>query len=262
MLKLTDVVKYLLIINALVFVFDVIFPGASDPFALRYFESTDFSPVQIVTHFFMHGGFMHFFFNMFGLVMFGTAVEARWGPQRFLFYYFVCAFGAVILHMGYTYYEMQGLQDAIQTFTLDPSYDQFLLFFKENGGAMEYAEQFETIADQIDNGESQSVAMAAEGMQKLMSYQMNTPMLGASGAIYGILIAFGILFPETELMLIFLPIPIKAKYFIPLLLFGDLYLGLSSYSWDNIAHFAHLGGALFGFLLILFWRKFGSGKSI
>lgn len=196
MLKLTGVVKNLLIINVIVFVFTkFIFPNLLGVLALYYPHSeSPFQPFQIITHFFAHANLGHIFFNMFGLVMFGSAVESLWGAKKFLIYYIVCALGAA------------GTQ----------------LFMMYTGVESIYGS-----------------------------------MVGASGAIYGLLVAFGMKFPNAELMLIFLPIPIKAKYFIPGMILLDLVLGISNFSSDPIAHFAHLGGALFGFLLILFWKNSG-----
>ena len=258
MFRITEVVKYLLIANVIVFLVgpDGINLIDTSPLALYYPGSENFRPWQIVTHFFMHGGFTHLFFNMFGLVMFGSAIEQRWGPKRFLMLYIVCALGAALCHTLYNWYVISGMQDAVVLFMENPSYDRFLIYFKDFGPRyMQSAEQFLDLADAIDAGKAEAVAQAGEFMGQLQTLVAGTPVVGASGAIYGVLVAFGLLYPNTELMLIFLPIPIKAKYFIPLLLIGDLFLGFSNYSWDNIAHFAHLGGALFGFLLFLYWNR-------
>lgn len=189
--RMTDVVKNLLIINVLVFVVTgLINREWMNIVALHHPYSDAFQPFQIITHFFAHGGIGHIFFNMFGLVMFGSALEARWGPKRFLFYYIFCALGAA----------------AVQTAINHYNGDYY-------GG-----------------------------------------MLGASGALYGLLLAFAMKFPNVELMLIFLPVPIKAKYFVPILIAIDLVLGFSN-AGTGIAHFAHVGGALFGLILILIWDK-------
>ncbi len=257
MFRLTEVVKHLLFINILMFLASNLF-NLTDILALHYPGSEKFQPYQIVTHFFMHGGFAHIFFNMFALVMFGSALEMRWGPKRFLFFYLVCAFGAAILHTLYTYWDLSQMQAAIDAFQSNPSYDTFWAFFNDvpldqlNKG---YRDQVNEISRLLRESNPAVVGRGAGLMQEYLNFQMNIPIVGASGAIYGLLLAFGMYFPNAELMLIFLPIPIKAKYFIPILMLIELFLGFNQYSWDNIAHFAHLGGALTGLLLILYWRK-------
>jgi membrane associated rhomboid family serine protease len=203
MQQLTPVVKNLLILNILMFIAQNLLPDITPILALFAPWGEYFLPIQLVTHFFMHGGIGHIFFNMFALVTFGAVLEALWGPKRFLIYYFVCAFGAALMHIGYAY------------FTND--------------------------------------------MQ--LNPEANFPVVGASGAIFGLLIAFAVNFPDYKLMLIFFPVPIKARYFIPVLILIELFLGFKSFGGDNVAHFAHLGGALFGYLFMRFWWKFGdTGK--
>lgn len=227
---ITDVVKHLLIINVLMFVAGYVVGG--DFLALYYPASDVFRPYQLVTHFFMHANFMHIFFNMFALVMFGSALETVWGPKRFLFYYLFCAFGAAILHMFVNFLE-----------------------------ASQLVSQLSPEAVNMVKNEGREILLSgrnyADPLMAKLNLQYNIPVVGASGAIFGLLLAFGMLFPNQELMLLFFPVPIKAKYFIPVLMLIELFLGVKQFSWDNVAHFAHLGGALFGFLLILFWRSRG-----
>ncbi len=263
MFRITDVVKHLLIINVLMFLASQVID--TNLLALYYFKSSHFQPFQIVTHFFMHANLTHLFFNMFALVMFGSALEALWGAKRFLFFYFFCALGAAALHTLYNWYDFNSLQASVEAFYHSPSYAKAISFFKENGTyimnqgdlAQVNLPFIDQIADQLDAANQTAVKEVGALMQGVAEARMDIPTVGASGAVYGLLLAFGMLFPNTELMLIFLPIPIKAKYFIPILMVVELYLGINQFSWDNIAHFAHLGGALFGFLLILYWRKFG-----
>ena len=266
MLRITEVVKHLLIINVLMFIASELL-DFSDILALYFPASEYFKPYQVVTHFFMHGGLTHLFFNMFALWMFGSALEVRWGPKRFLFYYLVCAFGAAVLHMLVTWYDLSQIQDAMALFKADPTYDNFWAFFNDTSllKSANNKEILQSIGDGVLNGDRNAIAQAYQAMkdyyfgnENLMG-QLNIPVVGASGAIYGLLLAFGMKFPNTELMLIFLPIPVKAKYFIPILMVVEFFLGMNQFSWDPIAHFAHLGGALTGFLLILYWRRFGAG---
>ncbi len=270
MFRLTDVVKNLLILNVLVFLAVLLDQSFGSPFglqdflALHYPASDRFQPVQIATHFFMHGGLFHIFFNMFALAIFGPPLETQWGPKRFLFYYFVCAFGAAALHMAYSWYDFSQMQAAIDAFQANPSVAGFQEYFEGvSWSGFRGSDQLVSTQAAIERGLSgganpQAVEGAVELMSSYLQVRMDVPVVGASGAIYGLLLAFGMYYPNVKLMLIFLPVPIAAKYFIPIMMGIELFLGFQQYSWDNIAHFAHLGGALTGFLLILYWRKFGA----
>ncbi len=255
-MRFTPIVKNLLILNIAFYVvvqLDVAYGasvyggsggylGLENLLALHYPTSPLFKPVQLVTHFFMHANLMHIFFNMFALVMFGPPLETMWGPKRFLTYYIACAFGSAALHLGYTWWDMNQMQDMIAAFQASPSMDIVQDFF--SGTRYNLVE----LKANLNNGESL--------MNQLMTAKRDAIMLGASGAVYGLLLAFGMKFPDYRLMLIFLPVPIKARYFIPVLIVVELFLGFQQYSWDPIAHFAHLGGALIGFLMIIYWRRF------
>lgn len=238
MRQITEVVKHLIIINILFFIGSAIVTNngmfdAIKHLSLYYPESPSFRPFQLVTHLFMHANFTHIAFNMFALFMFGPPVESLLKEKRFLFFYFFSAMGAVVLHFVVVYLRIHQLIPEI-------SPENFSLVINEG-------------ANVIAEGKNYTHPILGE-----LNALINTPMLGASGAITGVVLAFGMKFPNAELMLIFFPVPIKAKYLIPIILGIDLFLGISQFSWDNVAHFAHLGGALFGFLLILYWQKFDS----
>ncbi|NUN99898.1 MAG: rhomboid family intramembrane serine protease [Saprospiraceae bacterium] len=258
--NITDVVKNLLILNILMFVAGFVID--TDVLALRYPTSPEFKPVQIVTHFFMHAGLAHIFFNMFALITFGSVLESLWGARRFLYFYFFCAFGAAILHMLYSYYDISQMQQAIGAFQANPGMNTYWAFFNEVPLKQldpQYAKAVNDLGSMLTpQADAATIQTATTAMQSYLDAKINTPIVGASGAIYGLLLAFGMSFPNAELMLIFFPVPVKAKYFIPVLMIIELFLGVNQFSWDNIAHFAHLGGALSGLLLILYWRKFGS----
>ncbi|HMR42982.1 MAG TPA: rhomboid family intramembrane serine protease [Saprospiraceae bacterium] len=264
MLQITPVVKQLLIINIVIFVLSMVMAQVADidpnALALYYPGSPNFRPYQIVTHFFMHAGLAHIFFNMFALFMFGSALEAKWGPKRFLFFYFFCAIGAAALHTGYVHYHVSGLENAEMAFRNNPDPTTFHNFFDKIPANHFSKEGKDWLIDTESALQSQTnpgvAAEAQKVMDEFISEEKNTAAVGASGAIYGLLLAFGMLFPNVKLMLIFFPVPIAAKYFIPFMMLLELFLGVNHFSWDNIAHFAHLGGALFGLLLILYWRKF------
>lgn len=179
---------------------------------------------------FLHGGFMHLFFNMFALWMFGGILEQRFGPQRFLTYYLVTGFGAAMLHLAVIHLQVMGL-------TADVDAETLRTIAAEGRGLLETGRNYSD---------------AALGKLNIL---YNIPTVGASGAVFGLLLAFGMLFPDVPLMLIFFPVPIKAKYFVIGYAVIELVAGLGRIPGDNIAHFAHLGGMLFGYLLIRFWRR-------
>ena len=226
------VVKNLLIINILLYLATTMIDGIDlyDLLGLHHWKSEKFFPHQFVTHMFMHGGITHLLFNMFGLWMFGAVLENVWGSKRFLIFYMIAGLGAALIQMiAQTIHLNVILPDP------DPQLMEMLLTEGRN--------LLDTNRNYVD---------PVLGKANLI---LNMGMVGASGAIYGVLVAFGMLFPNTKLMLIFLPVPIKAKYFIPILVGIDLFLGIGDFSWDPVAHFAHLGGALFGFIIVKYWNK-------
>jgi membrane associated rhomboid family serine protease len=252
------VVKNLIIINLLMLLGTFVMGKAGIDFTRRlgmYYPGSDyFRFYQIITHMFMHGGFVHLFFNMFALWMFGRVLESVWGPRRFLVYYFVTGLGAVALHTFVNYLEISSMENAITAFNNTPAPEVLEKFVNKH-----LPNPSRQLLDFISNwyDEPANTAFATEGnkiMEQILKIKMDIPTVGASGAVYGVLLAFGMLFPNTQLMLLFPPIPIKAKYFV--LAYGaiELYLGLTN-SGGSIAHFAHLGGMLFGFFLIKYWNK-------
>ncbi|MBO3097428.1 rhomboid family intramembrane serine protease [Gelidibacter pelagius] len=236
---ITDTVKHLLIINVLFFIAKMTMqPGLLDDlFALHFPKNDAFKFWQIITHMFMHGNFMHILFNMFALWMFGTAVEQVFGARKFIFFYISAGLGAALVMLGTYYLQYLPLESDILSagFTSSQIHETM-----STGRVMQGVNAVQT--DQLQS----------------MFYIFNSSMLGASGAIFGVLVAFGMLYPESKLMLIFLPVPIKAKYFIPgiiLLDFISAVTGQSFFSPSNTAYAAHLGGALTGFLMMWYWKK-------
>ena len=258
MSSIPPVVKNLIIINVLLLLATFVLQNAGidlvEHLGMYYPQSEKFRLHQIVTHMFMHGGLTHLFFNMFALYMFGRVLESVWGSKRFMLYYFVTGLGAIALHTFVNYIEISSLQNAIEAFRNTPSPELLDQFVKRNlPHASVQVRDF--INSWYDNPTSQSYA--AEGMalmERIQELKMNIPTVGASGAVFGVLLAFGMLFPNTQLMLLFPPIPIKAKYFVIGYGLIELYLGFSK-PGSNVAHFAHLGGMLFGYLLIKYWNK-------
>lgn len=234
--NMTDTVKQVLILNILFFIGAQFVPQATDLLALQYFESDKFKLWQPISHMFMHGDLMHIFFNMFALVSFGSALEHFWGPKKFLFFYFSCGIGAALIHSGINYYHFH---DGLNTLVLNG--------FKET-----------EILNLINEGKfmtSWQAVLSPNTFENMIGAL--TPTVGASGAIYGLLVAFAFMFPNAELALLFIPVPIKAKYFVPGIVLLDLFSGVTGYSifGGGIAHFAHVGGALFGFVLMWYWKK-------
>jgi len=227
------VVKNLIIINALMlfvtFVLEQRGIELTNILGLHYIQSPEFRPYQLVTHLFMHGGIWHLVFNMFSLWMFGRVLESVWGPKRFFIFYFVTGLGAAALHTFVNFVEFQYVAGKMLPETVQMVMSQGL--------------------DILNQGKNYADPLAGK-----LNLILNTPTVGASGAVFGILLGFGMLFPNTELMLLFPPIPIKAKYFV--LGYGaiELFSGITN-TGSNIAHFAHLGGMLFGFILIKYWNK-------
>jgi membrane associated rhomboid family serine protease len=218
MMQITPVVKQLLIINVLLFFGSQFVENLDALFSLYYFQNPMFRFWQPLTSMFMHANVMHIFFNMFALFSFGSALEHFWGGTKFLFFYISCGLGAALLHTGVNFLEIQYLLNQV-------NYSQ---------------EQF----DIIENA----------------NIILRTPAVGASGAIYGLLVAFAFMIPNAELSLMFIPIPIKAKYFVPGILVIDLIFGfrgssIFGASSTGIAHFAHLGGAITGFIMMWYWKK-------
>jgi membrane associated rhomboid family serine protease len=184
---------------------------------------------------FMHGDLGHIFFNMFGLYMFGTPIEQMWGRNKFIFFYLSTGFGAAALQLLLYYYQISSISDLLLAEGLNAS--EVSRFFLTSD--LSY-----TLVDRIGRAELVSGLSAFNGV-----------MVGASGALYGVLVAFAFLFPNARLMLLFPPIPVKAKVLVPLLILGDLFFGFTSYSIGPIAHFAHVGGAITGLIMMWYWKK-------
>lgn len=236
------VVKNLLILNVVMFIVTVLgeMQGINMTQLLGgyVFNSPFFEPYQIVSHFFMHGGFFHIFFNMFALVIFGSALEQVWGPKRFFIFYVATAVGAFLLHQFIGYLEVQSIEDKL----LEAGYNLYDLRDRIVELRTGQISTFETI-----HGTNDLVTDYIAGI--------SVPVVGASGAVYGVLVGFGYLFPNTRLMLLFPPIPIKAKWLVLIMVGIALLNSLESRPGDNIAHLAHLGGAIVGFIIVLIWQK-------
>jgi membrane associated rhomboid family serine protease len=266
---LPPVVKNLLIINVLFFLAtEVLRPtmniDLTDILGLHYFAAQKFEPYQFITYMFMHGGFSHILFNMFALWMFGTVLEQVWGPKKFLLYYVITGIGAALVHYLVFYFEITPVLNSIDGFLANPdlaTLQQFATNHKFNlsRSSDELEQAFN--AFQLNYRTLQQDPNSMQAMQESVNFValyrehfLNLPVVvGASGAIYGLLLAFGMLFPNS-LIYVYFFIPMKAKWFV--IIFGAI--ELFSGFWDqnsNVAHFAHLGGMIFGFFLIMYWKK-------
>lgn len=236
--NIPPVTKNILLLNVVLFFATMMLAGQGvdlyQYLSGRYFNSALFQPYQIVTHMFMHGSIMHIFFNMFALVIFGGHLERVWGPKRFFIFYIATGLGAFVLYNGIGVWEIMQLKETL----ISEGYNLSELNAKiiENGKIQHNPEDWGTI---VEYGK----------------YTMSS-LVGASGAVFGLLAAFAILFPNTELMLLFPPIPIKAKYLIGGYIAYEVYNSIYN-SGDTIAHLAHVGGAVVGAIMVLYWRKKG-----
>ena len=227
------VVKNLLIINGLFFLATMAFEkyGVDLVKLLGLYipQSEFFRPHQLISYIFMHGGFNHILFNMFALWMFGSAIENIWGGKRFLIYYMVTGLGAGLIHLGVLELQFFSIAKDLTT------------------------DQMAVVYDMAKEGVYLPIELDRDSIDKLLSL-LYVPTVGASGAVFGLLLAFGMMFPNTQIYLYFL-FPIKAKYFVIGYGLIELFSGMANRSGDNVAHFAHLGGMIFGFILIKYWRR-------
>jgi membrane associated rhomboid family serine protease len=225
--NLSPVVKNLLIINVICFLPYLLFNEAMvnqiyNLASAHYFDSPLFKPWQPITYMFFHGGWMHIIFNMFALYSFGAVLEYSMGSKRFMIFYFICGLGGIALQLIVQAIEVHGIIGAFTTHDI--------------------------------NATLNSIPLA--DAKKLAGIYMSS-MVGASGPIFGLLIAFGMMYPNAELMIMFIPVPVKAKYIMPVYVLMELSLGVTQFAGDDVAHFAHLGGALIGFILVKAWRLQG-----
>ncbi|KAA9327356.1 rhomboid family intramembrane serine protease [Adhaeribacter soli] len=255
MMQITPMVRNLLIMNLVIFILTtMVFPEAMNQFSLYDFNSDKFRGYQLVTHMFLHAGWGHIFSNMFSLFIFGPMLEYRWGSNRFLVFYLITGLGASLLYQGIREYENYDMRKDVAAYVAEPNPVAFSNFLEEHLPGRynpEAVVQYKRNADNPD-----MIAATKESVRQIYNdLVQNARMVGASGAVFGILMAFGMLFPNTELMLLFFPFPIKAKYFV--LFYGayELYAGLARNPGDNVAHFAHLGGMLFAYILIKIWER-------
>jgi len=271
---LPTIVKNILILNGLMFLATIAMKNSlgidlADYLGLKYFGASEFKPYQIVTYMFMHGNLSHLFFNMFALWMFGSVIENYWGAKRFLIFYFITGIGAAIVHYSVFYFQLAPSISLMDTFLTAPSLEnlntliskhQFIIQ-SDNSQFMALYHDFEQNYNLMRSGQmsAHSMQVSVQFIDMYREAYLNMPsVVGASGAVYGLLLAFGMLFPNSLIYIYFL-FPIKAKWMV--IGYGalEIYSGVTGSS-DGIAHFAHLGGMLFGLFLILYWKRKDKNK--
>lgn len=243
MRSIPDILKQLIIINVLFFAGTFLINSnisavSTDLLGLHYPENNRFGIWQLITHMFMHGGFSHILFNMFGLWMFGSPLAQMWGKNKFLFFYISSGLGAALLQLAVNYAQVSAIMEQLVSAGFSESAVVDLL----------QSERYSTAWQSI----------ISESQLNSLYTSFNFSMVGASGALYGILVAFAFLFPNAELMLLFFPVPVKAKYFVPGVVLLDTVsalTGRSFFSPSNTAFIAHIGGAITGFLIMWFWKR-------
>ncbi|MFY7665598.1 rhomboid family intramembrane serine protease [Flavobacterium sp.] len=258
MIQITETVKHLLIINVILFVGRFFVPALNDLLALHSFYDNRFQWWQLVTHIFMHGGIFHILFNMFALVSFGSVMEQFWGSKKFLFFYFSCGVAGALVQGGVNFFEVTQVITSMQELGLNVNQIRSVLNVQFLSGNYYDGSLFEEGMRQVLGTDYYKIQQADINLLFSTAIDVQTPMVGASGAIYGLMVAFAFLFPEARLAMLFLPVPIAAKYFVPGIVAIDLYLALkgsSLFGFGNIAHFAHLGGAAMGFLIMWYWKR-------
>jgi len=257
--SLTPVVRNLLLINVVVYFLDSMLMSGmlNDNLSFYSYLSDRFAPYQLFTYMFLHGGFWHLLSNMFGLFIFGPMLERFWGSQRFLQFYLITGIGAGVIYSMVNLYEFQKLENTAEEYIQSPAPDLFFSFLRDYVPNYSADNQISEIAiGYAENPDSQLYEQNSIAVVRSLSGRIinNSSMLGASGAIFGILLAFGMLFPNTELFLLFPPIPIKAKYLVAFYGIYTIY-AIERSPGDNVAHFAHLGGMVVAFVLIKIWRS-------
>lgn len=264
---LPDAVKNLLIINGLMFALTVLLESKfminlNEKLGLHYFAAHTFQPFQLITYMFMHGSFTHLLFNMFALWMFGAAMENYWGLKRFLVYYFITGIGAALTQWLVLSLEMMPLLDALNDYLEQPGHAALNELFALGKLAPESPEMQARLNEFIgqyslamNNDPDAALLLSQRFISDYRDLYLNAPLVvGASGAVFGLLLAYGMEFPN-QIIYLYFAIPIKAKYFVILYGILELMQGIAANEQDNVAHFAHLGGMIFGIFLILHWRK-------
>lgn len=232
------ITRNLIIINVVVFlVVNFAFPYLNTILAAYYPFSPNFKSWQIITHMFMHGSFFHILFNMFTLFSFGPVLDQSLGDRKYLILYFLSGLGSYILYNAWNFVEVQQIMSGLQALGVNPT-DIYAKSDINYQGNLDFS---------TNNIQGQK-------LETELFFALRTPMVGASGAIFGVIAAFAALYPNSKIGIMFIPVPVKVKYLLPIIVLGSIYLGISG-SGGNVAHLAHVGGAIVGFILAMIWKK-------
>lgn len=260
MFRFTPIVKILLIINVAMLLLNMFMGGViNDLLALYTFRTQNFGFYQFFTYMFLHAGWWHLFTNMFALIVFGPLLEQKWGANRFLAFYLAVGVGAGVLYGAWNYHERRNFEEDLQMYMAEPTPPNFYAFLSDNVPQYSRNAYLSNLANEYDRNpdNAQLKQRTKQAAQKLfMDIGRVSGMVGASGAVFGILAAFGLLFPNLTLVLLFPPIPVKAKYLVIAYMFFEIYAGLQRAPGDNVAHFAHIAGAIVAFVVVkLIWKE-------
>ena len=258
MFNLTPAAKNILILNGIIFIFTSNYMIES--FGLRYILSDNFQPYQFLTYMWIHAGFGHLFSNMFAVIVFAPILERVWGSRKFFIFYLITGVGAGVLYTGVNFVENFNLENKILRYVSQPSPEAFRKLFLDEG--KEYYNQVYNFIEEeysINPSSSKNKDKSIQYAYDLLNAKTDIPMVGASGAVFGILLAFAMLFPNMQLMLLIPPIPIKAKYLVLVYGFYELWSEFNRMPGDNVAHLAHLGGMLIAYIILRYWKnKYGT----
>ena len=253
MFNLTTAAKYILIINGIIFI--VTSQEVIEFLGMRYVLSENFRPFQILTYMWVHANFYHLFSNMFAVLVFAPILEKVWGAKRFFIFYLITGIGAGILYSCINFYENYKFEQETKHYIENPSPEKFRRLVLDN--APEYYNQvYDFIIEFTDSPENPNyIIESKETAAKLFACKSDVPMVGASGAVFGILLAFAMLFPNMQLILLFPPIPVKAKYLVLVYGIYEVWSELNRMPGDNVAHLAHLSGMLIAYIILRYWKK-------
>ncbi|RPH01737.1 MAG: rhomboid family intramembrane serine protease [Amoebophilaceae bacterium TMED152] len=253
MLNLTPAAKNILIINGIIFVLTSGY--IIEEFGLRYILSSEFKPYQFLTYMWIHAGFGHIFSNMFAVLVFGPILERVWGSRKFFIFYLVTGIGAGILYAGVNFIENYKLENKVSNYIAQPSPESFRKLILDESNEY-YNQLYDFINSYSENPNSSQYRNESVSILKsILENESNVPMVGASGAVFGILLAFAMLFPNMELYMLFFPFPIKAKYLVLGYGIYEVWSEFNRMPGDNVAHLAHLGGMLIGYIILRYWKN-------
>lgn len=257
--RITPVVKNILLINVGIYLIQSFLKlPLSDWFGLRVVFADDFAPYQFLTYMWIHGGFGHLLSNMFAVFIFGPILEQVWGPKRFMTFYLITGIGAAAIYGGADFIEKYQIKQDAETYLANPNPDDFSMFILDHKSPRYNVSMLADFADKYYDApeDKEYINQSREIVKVMYTQSVNVPMVGASGAVFGILMAFAMLFPNMQLFLLFPPIPIRAKYLVFFYAMYEIYSEIHRSAGDNVAHLAHLGGMLIAFILLkFFWHN-------